>query len=130
MRNKVRVEVKDSTKSPSLQTKTRRRAGSPAFSSIKVGASENTDAFVPTDGACILLWGSKQDCTLASVEISAGQLARLERKAADRNISLGSFVHQGFNRLLAELEGRVDVRAKRALAGSIPALAAAKGGAQ
>ena len=130
MRNKVRVQHKVGTKSASLQTKTRRRAKAPSVRASSAVATENTDAFVPTDGACILFYQSNTDRTIASVAISADQLACLERQSADRGISLVEFVQQGFNRLLAGLEGRISPRANFAQAGNLPALAAAKGGVQ
>ena len=120
MKNTVRIHHKGGTKSPSLQTKTRRRSKLPPVRASFAWPSAITEAFTPTDGACILFHGGKEDSTLASVEISAEQLASMERAAAGSNISVGSFIQQGLNRLVAELTGRIDAHAKKSQPGIIP----------
>jgi hypothetical protein len=114
--NTNRIQKNRSAARTSPQVQTHRNLQPPSdngsLASTQNPGAKDGIADLPCDGAILSFFVQDEDGILSSVPISAGRLAGLKRLAADSGCSLGSFVHQGLARALAELEGRHDVRRK------------------
>lgn len=115
MKTTNRIRHNGGTKSASVQTKTSRKSKPQTVTGSNghtASVKNDGTADLPYGGAVLSFFGQAADGFLASVPISADQLACLERNAAKSAFSLERYVQLGLSRMLDELEGKINVRGK------------------